>query len=212
MKEKILPILKNAVKNSTFSERTFSEVAEAMSKAATTAGIEDDKLEAFVTEMLPLFSTFQGDVNNQISEAVKKVKPSKKEEEKEPIEKTEETEDKPLTAKGIAAIIAEATKPLTDKLALLESSSQKSALIQSVKNQLVSHYSIKEDLCDNVLGRIDITPESTVEDIAKNALAEYNKLASGFGLQGITEGVPSADTTPVPPSVKDIDDILGKMT
>lgn len=207
MKEKILPILKNAVKNSTFSERTFNEVAEAIAKAAITAEIADDKLEAFVTDMLPMFDTFQGDMNNQISRAVKEVKPPKKEEKEE-----SEEEDKPLTAKDLAVIIADANKPLEERLEKYESSSKKSAIIQDVKKQLMSRYNLKEGLCDKVIGRIDITPESTTEDIAKNALAEYNELASSFGLQNIAEGIPSSNNAPAPPAAKDIDDILNKMT
>ncbi|MDH6354739.1 hypothetical protein M2132_001068 [Dysgonomonas sp. PH5-45] len=214
MKEKILPILEKAVKNSTFSERTFSEVADAMAKAATTAGITDDKLEAFVNDMLPMFNTFQGDVNNQISEAVKKVKPSKKEDGKteEPKKEEKNDPDKPLTSKDIAAIVAEANKPLMEKINGFETSSKRSAIAQDVKKQLMSQYKIKSELCDKIIGRIEITPESTVEDIAKNALQEYNELASNFGLQEATTEIPGSDRTPPPPDVKDIDAILDKMT
>lgn len=213
MKEKISLLLAKAVKNSTFSERTFSEVADAIDKAATTAGITDDKLEAFVNDMFPMFNTFQGDVNNQISEAVKKVKPSKKEDMKI-VEPKEEDNDpnKALTAKDIAAIVAEANKPLMEKIHGFEASSKKSAIAQDVKKQLMSQYKIKSELCDKIIGRIEITPESTVENIAKNAIQEYNELASSFGLQEATTEIPGSDRTPTPPDVKEIDAILDKMT
>lgn len=214
MKEKILPILKNAVKNSTFSERTFSEVADSISKAATTAGITDDKLEAFVTDMLPVFSTFQGDANSQIADAVKKAKPSKKEEDeqkKDDKPKKEESSKEESVEEKIAKAVKAALEPVTQQLDSFKQASTKSALIQDAKKQLISQYKLDEKLCDKVIKRVDITTESTAEDIAKNALQEYNELATSFGLQGVDQGVPSSDKTPVPPSVKDIDDILSKM-
>jgi ribosomal protein S13 len=190
MKEKILPILEKAVKNSTFSERTFSEVADAIAKAAVTAGITDDKLEAFVTDMLPVFSTFQGDVNNQISEAVKKVKPSKKED-LEP-QKQPTGEPKTLTAEDIAKAVAEANKPFIEKLDAFEVQNKVSKLTQDVRRQLISHYGISEKLCDKVLARIEIKADLTVEELAKNAVSEYNDLASSFGLDGVSVNIPAA--------------------
>lgn len=184
MKEKILPILRKSVKNSTFSERTFDEAAEAIAKAAVTAGIADDKLEAFVNDMLPMFNTFQGDVNSQITEAVKKVKPSKKEDtepQKQPVD-----ESKALTAEDIAKAVAAANKPFIERLDAFEVQNRVSKLTQDVRRQLVSHYGISENLCDKVLARMEIKADQTVEDLAKNAVSEYNDLASSFGLDGIS--------------------------
>lgn len=215
MKEKILPILKSAVKNSTFSERTFSEVAESISKAATTAGITDEKLETFVKDMLPVFTTFQGDANSQIAEAVKKEKAAKS----EPVEPQPQKDPQPakvedgkqLTAADIAAIVAEANKPLLDKINLLETGSQRSALIQSAKKQMVEQYNIDEKLCDKVINRIDITLETTAEDLAKNAIQEYNELASSFGKGQIEEGLPNAGGASKVPTQSEIDAILNIM-
>lgn len=212
MKEKILPILKSAVKNSTFSERTFSEVADSVSKAATTAGITDDKLETFVNALLPTFTTFQGDTNNQIAEAVKKEKAAKSETPEPKKEQPAKVEEgKPLTAADIAALVAEANKPLLEKINLLEVGSQKSALIQTAKEQMMKQYNIDEKLCDKVINRIDITPETTAEDLAKNAIQEYNELASSFGKGQIEEGLPNADGTSKVPTQAEIDAILANM-
>lgn len=213
MKEKILPILKSAVKNSTFSERTFSEVADSISKAATTAGITDEKLETFVNDMLPLFTTFQGDANSQIAEAVRKEKAAKSEtvEPKQDSQPAKVEDGKPLTAADIAAIVAEANKPLQEKISLLETGSQKSALIQTAKKQIMEQYDIDEKLCDKVIKRIDITPETTAEDLAKNAIQEYNELASSFGKGQVGEGLPRADGAPKVPSQTEIDAILNIM-
>lgn len=213
MKEKILPILEKAVKNSTFSPRTFSEVADAMDKAATKAGIEDDKLEAFVNEMLSIFNTFQGDVNNQITEAVKKVKPSKKEEVDPAGSKEEKKDDsdKPLSAKDIAELVNEANKPLLKKINEFETSSKRLAITQDVKKQLMSQYNIKSELCDKIIGRIEINPESTIEDVAKNALHEYNELASVFGLEKASGEIPSANNTKEPIKKEELDAVLDKM-
>ncbi|GEM_PF-5168722 len=184
MEEKILLYLKDTVKNSTFSERTFTEVAETMTKTITSIGIAENKVEEFLQNLLPVFKTFQGDTNRQIVEAVKKSKPA----EKEKIRysgrksKSEVNTKRPLTANDIAFIVAEANKPLLEKINLFEVGSKRSFIIQEVKRQLKTQYNLDEELCDKIIGYLDIAPESTIEKVAKNVIREYNEFALKFGL------------------------------
>ncbi|QIK52931.1 phage tail tape measure protein [Dysgonomonas sp. HDW5B] len=187
MKEKILLQLKDAVKNSTFSERTFSEVADAITRAITNTGIEENKAGTFLNDLATIFNTFQGDVNRQIVEAVKKSELLEKEKigNKKTSGKRSKPEistNKPLTAKDIALIVTEANKPLLEKIKIIEAGSRKLIITEEVKRQLKTQYKLNEDLCDKIIGYLDIGPESTVEKITKNVLKEYNELATSFGL------------------------------
>lgn len=188
MKEKILIQLKEAVKNSTFSERTFSEVAEIITKVAENSKIAENRVDTFLKDILPVFNTFQGDINKQIVDAVRKSELSEKEKigNKKTSKKRnqpEVSENKPLTAKDIALIVTEANKPLLEKINTIEAGARKSIILQEVKRQLNTQYKLNEELCDKIIGYLNIEPESTVEKITKNVLKEYNELAAGFGLQ-----------------------------
>ncbi len=188
MKEKILLQLKDAVKNSTFSERTFTEVADTIINAVTNSGITGNKVHKFSNDLVSIFNTFQGDVNRQIVEAVKKSELLEKE--KIGNKKTSGrrskpgiSTNKPLTANDIALIVAEANKPLLEKIKIIEAGSRKSIITEEVKRQLKTQYKLNEDLCDKIIGYLDIGPESTIEKITKNVLKEYNELAASFRLQ-----------------------------
>ena len=188
MKEKILLQLKDAVKNGTFSERTFSEVADAITRAITNTGIEENKAGKFLNDLATIFNTFQGDVNRQIVEAVKKSELLEKEKigNKKTSGKRSKpgiSTNKPLTAKDIALIVTEANKPLLEKIKIIEAGSRKLIITEEVKRQLKTQYKLNEDLCDKIIGYLDIGHESTVEKITKNVLKEYNELATSFGLQ-----------------------------
>lgn len=188
MKEKILIQLKEAVKSSTFSERTFSEVADIITKVAANNEIVENRVDTFLEDLLPIFNTFQGDLNKQIVDAVRKSELSEKEKignkkSSKKRNKIEISENKPLTAKDIALIVTEANKPLLEKINIIEVGARKSIVLQEVKRQLNTQYKLKEELCDKIIGYLNIEPESTVEKITKNVLKEYNELAASFGLQ-----------------------------
>lgn len=188
MKEKILIQLKEAVKSSTFSERTFSEVADIITKVAANNEIVENRVDTFLEDLLPIFNTFQGDLNKQIVDAVRKSELSEKEKignkkSSKKRNKPEISENKPLTAKDIALIVTEANKPLLEKINIIEVGARKSIVLQEVKRQLNTQYKLKEELCDKIIGYLNIEPESTVEKITKNVVKEYNELAASFGLQ-----------------------------
>ena len=194
MKEKIFLSLKTAVKNTaktaspiTLSDKSLQAYAETMAQYVTDEATIDDEVQ----KMMPTLAVLQGDVNHQISTAVKK---TAKQEPTEPNPviptSTAQAEEGDL-AKTVQDTLAKMLQPIQEKLAEFESKKTREAKVSDAI-KLLDSYNLKAEIRDEALSRVTIADDMDAKKVAEATVGEYNRLAKLFSLSDVA--IPEAQS------------------
>lgn len=205
MKTKILEKLKASVKSTNVSDQTFDEVAAFLALTVK----EESQIEDAVKNAIPIINTFQGNINKVAADAVKNATPPA-----EPLKPQDQPNPTPasqgLTLADIEKLLVEKLNPLQEKVSGFEQKEKQTKLLSDVKAKLITENGFNEGLCDKIISKLQLTETSTVEDLAKNALSEYNDYSKFFGASGSGVGLPNGGQG-APADDALIDDVVGSL-
>lgn len=178
MKEKILKALNElkAKVGKDVSDELVNTFADTIELTAT-----EETLEKMVKGYEPIFANLQKNIEDG-----KKKEPIKPNEPKEPIEPKEPVEPKepkPMTPEDIAKIVADAMKPLADRLDQNDATKKQTELKTQIKEQILKTVGDSDKKqAEYVFDRLDMSNEDTAETLTSKWKEEYNGFRSAMGM------------------------------
>lgn len=203
MKEKILTALKNKFKNLGFGDKAFDGVASFLEKTVT----EENQVETAIAGVEPLLKAFQGDTDARVTSALAK---QKAELERKP-DPDPDPNHKP-DPNDIRTIIAEALKPLQQKIDGYEKRETQKQLQQQVLNAIREGLKTdgeKKGFDAWVKGRIvNIEDSAKLEEITSALKTGYTEFRQEMINQGVISEIPANGTPAAEKSVEEYQKIM----
>lgn len=188
MKEKIFSKIKEALGKTSLSERTLQTKSNVLAKTITSDELLTDDVIADVVEEL---KSYEGQLNHDIAEALKKQKKTKPEQNTEDSEEEQEEEDedngkkggkssKSKKEEGVMEEILKKLKALEDEIDAEKKNKAASSLKEQIIASLKGSGSTNELILKAAMYESGINFEESVEDNVKRIQEAYDKEASSF--------------------------------
>jgi membrane-associated protease RseP (regulator of RpoE activity) len=187
-----------------FGDKAFDGVASFLEKTVT----EESHIETAISGVEPLLKAFQGDTDARVSSALAK----QKAELEKPAPDLKPGETKPADPNDIRTIIADAIKPLQQKIEGYEKRETQKQLQQQVLTAVRESFKTdpeKKGFDAWVKGRIvNIEDSAKLEEITTELKTGYTEFRQEMINQGVISEIPASGTPAAEKSVEEYQKIM----